>query len=137
MNNKETKNNDLWVKCPDGAIQKIANLAIVERSVKPAVDVRRRTMLAATASAAGVLAFGGVAYLMMRQPASNLAPGSGLAGGVDAAYGYGGIDCFEVIENIPSYIADAIKDPGKVESIKEHLEKCGDCREVYENQMLG
>ena len=136
MNNQETKDDDLWAKCPAGAIQKVADSAIVERNVKPAVNLGRRDMLAASAGAAGVLALGSVAYFTLRQPESNNGPIPGLVGGPVATYNYGGINCVEVMRSIPDYIADKIEDADKVESVREHIEKCDMCREHYEAEMV-
>ena len=136
MNNQQSKNDELWVKCPTGAIQRIADSAIVDRNIKPAVDLRRRNLLAATATAAGVLALGGVSYLTLRQPASNNGPIRGLGGG-PIAPAYAGISCVDVVEGLPDYIAGKIEDQEKIESIKQHLELCYDCRENYELQKQG
>ena len=134
MNNKETKNDDLWLECPAGAIQKVADLAIVDRSVKPTVDLRRRNMLAAGAGAAGALALGGVAYFALRQPVLNDGPIPGLVGGPVATANYGGINCVEVLRSIPDFLDDKIVDAEKVKSIEEHLDMCDQCRKVLDRE---
>ena len=136
MNNQQTNNDQQWVKCPAGAIQKVADSAIVEKNSEPAVNLPRRNLLAATATAASVAALGGVAYLTLRQPAANRGPMPAMgAGSIPADY-HGGISCVDVMKNLPAYIANNIKNPDKVKSIKEHLEMCDICREVYDYQKI-
>jgi len=131
MSNQRTNQDDLWVKCPAGAIQATVNSAMRDRGTTPAVNLQRRNMLAASATAAGVALLGGVAYLSTR-PAAEHGPIQGAGGGMMATMDFGGINCTEVVKNIPAYIAGSLQDAEKVESMKEHIKLCDKCREAYE-----
>lgn len=135
MTNPQTKRDKLWGQCPPGAIQNVADTAKVNRSVTPAVNLQRRNLLTVTATAAGVVVLGGMAYLSLRQPAFDNSPVPGTGGGPIATQDFGGINCIEVVRNIPAYIDNAIGDQRKSESIKQHLEVCEKCRAVYEFNM--
>lgn len=135
MTKQPNEQDKLWAKCPPGAIQKVADSAMVSRGVQPAVNLQRRKLLIATATAAGVVVLGGVGYLATRGPARK---GRQLpqGGGPIVRYDFGGIYCGEVLENLPAYVANTIDDQGKIEKIKKHLELCDECRMVYEGQLV-
>lgn len=125
----------LWMKCPAGAIQKVADSAMVTRGVKPAVNLQRRKLLTGTATAAGVAVLGGVAYLATSRPGQNGSPVLGSGASSIANYNFGGINCIEVVEAIPAYIAKTIEDQEKTEKIDKHLKLCDKCRMIYERQL--
>lgn len=134
MTDKLNEQDKLWVKCPAGAIQKVADSALVTRAVKPAADLQRRKLLIAAATAASVAVIGGVGYLATREPAAGngSAPGAGVP---MADYSFGGIKCSELVQILPAYIEKTIDDQEKTTSIEKHLERCYRCRKIYEDQL--
>lgn len=133
MTNKANQQDKLWVKCPQGAIQQVADSAMVTRAAAPAANLQRRKMLIATATAAGVAVIGGAGYLATRKPAGK-APQGPRGGGQMANYNFGGINCIEVVQIIPDYIEKTIGQE-KTESVEQHLKLCDKCRMIYENQL--
>ncbi len=130
-NNEQDK---MWARCPAGAIQKVADSALVTRRVQPATNLQRRKLLVGTATAAGVAVLGGVAYLATRESGQDVGPRRGTFAPI-ASYNFGGISCIEVAEAIPAYIGKTIDEEEKIEKIQKHLQLCDKCRMVYERQL--
>ena len=129
-NNKDQR----WVKCPPGAIQKVADSAMVDLAKKPVVDHQRRTMLTAAATAAGLVVIGGAGYLATRKSPQNSggAPGAAVP---FAGYDLGGIKCGELAVILHDYIAGAIEDQEQLGKVEKHLQLCEKCRRIYESRL--
>jgi len=136
MTERKRERDKLWGQCPPGAIQEVADTAVVTRATIPMANLQRRRLLVASAVAAGVAVFGGVSYLATREPAWDNSPVLRTGdGGPIATFDFGGINCIEVVRNIHAYVASDIDDSEMTESIKQHLEHCEKCRDVYEYNM--
>ncbi len=131
---KPNNQDKLWAKCPPGAIQRVADSAMVSRTAKPAVNLQRRNLLVGTATAAGVAVLGGATYLATREPERNGGSVTGATAPV-ANFNFGGINCIDVVFAVPEYVENTIDDQETIEKIEKHLELCDKCRMVYENQL--
>ena len=134
MAEKLNRKDELWAKCPAGAIQKVADSAVLNRPSAAGVNSSKRQFLITAATAAGITVLGGGAYLASRQSntSNGTAPGGSVSGAI-ATKGYGGINCREVAFLAEAYLAETLDDQKKVEGIGEHLAMCSKCREFYES----
>lgn len=134
MTNLPNEKDKLWVKCPPGAIQKVADSSVVTRGVTTAPNLQRRKMLIGTATAAGVAVLAGGAYLATRQSGQRgpVPRGTGVP---VAGYNFGGVSCFEVVQVLPAYVGKTIDDPQEIVKIEKHLELCDKCRMIYQSQL--
>ena len=136
MNEQIKEQDNLWLQCPEGAIQQVADASMLTRAATPATNLQRRRLLATAATAAGIAVLGGVSYLAIREPAMDNSPVPGTGGGGPiATFNYGGINCIEVVRSIPDYVQNTIEDAEKTEQIKQHLVLCEKCRKVHESSM--
>lgn len=123
MDNNNSKQDQVWQKCPKGMIQKVADrsaegLSRIQLGVDTTLSTDRRAMLKIAAAIVVTAGAGTIAYRSVFAP---VAPNT-----------HGGLTCKSCVENLPKYMEKRLEDQRMVAKMDEHLRLCAGCRARFD-----
>ena len=122
MNSKNSKFDNLWLPCDEGAIVD-ASTSIRNREIQKS---RRQFLQAALTASAVVAGVGFTGWTLLDQGDDQLKA-------VRNNPNYlGGIACSEVQKYLNPYINDSLNDIELANSIEVHLTECGHCCDIHD-----
>lgn len=127
MNTENSKSEDLWLPCGEGAIVN-ASASIRDRETQ---KTRRQFLRAATQATAVVAGLGFAGWTLFGEGGNDL---RALRNNPNYP---GGIACSEVQRLLTQYIDDSLNDADLKSSIDVHLAKCGHCCEIRDTMIEG
>ncbi len=122
MANKSPNQEQLWKRCPQGVLHRVANRTEKRNTARKGLggsqQFDRRRMLQIAAAVAVTTGAGTLAYQSLFPRVKSK--------------GYGGISCSDFLSNLQKHIDKSLDDQQLVASMDEHLKLCKPCRARYE-----